>query len=186
MAARKIQNADDTRRIVRRRGRYGKAAGRKTEQQYPIGVYPRFSAKRDDGGGDVLSRYSPDGKIIPIVARSGECFGKSSLRTTKATAHDRYGGVTALRKRQRRTKKAGRRLLSHRGTKGLPSVARRPMNQHDQRRALKPIRANDRGFEFHLPSIRKSDRHHQRFRTRPGSAVSAEAGQSRTVNSAIM
>jgi hypothetical protein len=82
---------------------------------------------------DVLSRYSPDGQIIPIVARSRESFGKSSLRTTKATAHDRYSRVATLRKCHCRTDKLGRRLVSNRGTKGLTTGARRTVNQYGVR-----------------------------------------------------
>ena len=127
-----IQNADDDAgRIVRRRCRHRKASSRMTQQQDPTGVYPRFTAKRGDSAGDVLSRYSPDSKIIPIVARSRETFGKLSLRTTKATAHDRYGRVTTPRKCHGRTDELGRWLVSHRGTKGLTNGARRAVNQYE-------------------------------------------------------
>src|SRR5207237_8903638 len=103
---------------------------RMTQQQDPIGVYPRFTAKRGNRANDVLRRYPPDRQIIPVVARSGETFGKPSLRTTKATAHDRYGRVTTLRKCHGRTDELGRRLVSYRVTKGLTAGTRRAVNQH--------------------------------------------------------
>jgi hypothetical protein len=38
-----------------------------TQQQAPIGVYPKLTTKCGERAGDVLRRYSPDSKIIPIV-----------------------------------------------------------------------------------------------------------------------